>query len=502
MRRILCIHLPYLSTERVRRSGDSGAETERPLVLTQVVGASQVVVQVCPGAQALGLHPGMSLGQAQALVPQLVTQPADAPRDHAALLRLARWAIRFSPVIEPVAPHTLLVDVTGCRLLFGGEEPLVQQAAAGLERLGFLARVALADTVGAAWALATTGSTSPVVVPPGQTSAWLAPLPPSALRLTATANTRLDQLGVRTIADLLMLPRATLPARFGPELVPRLQQALGEIPEPLTALPPESTPVARRLFEDPLPAGTLLPVIVTEMLTEVFAVVRAADRALRRLELVLYFADAAPQSLRVNMARPSRAERHVAQLLVTRLERVDLSPGLLGLTLIARETSRHRGTQGALFEPPSGGDDEELGVLIDRLANRLGYEAVVRPQLIDDHQPEWAYRFSTVAETGCQPADNRDAPLAEQPRPVRLLPRPLPIRVTALVPHGPPTQISWLDRSYVIAAAVGPERIETAWWRGPDVRRDYFHVTTRTGERFWIFRALNEHRWYLHGLFG
>jgi protein ImuB len=86
-------------------------------------------------------------------------------------------------------------------------------------------------------------------------------------------------------------------------------------------------------------------------------------------------------------------------------------------------------------------------------------------------------------------------------RPVRLLVRPIPVRAIALVPDGPPTWFAYCGREYVVAHAAGPERLETAWWRGPDVRRDYFRVTTETGEQFWLFRALNEQRWYLHGIF-
>ena len=560
MRRILCLHIPYLPTERAWRDG-VWADEQRPLVLTRPVGASQVVEQVCPRAQALGLHPGLSLGQAQAIVPQLVALACDPQRDRAALTRLAQWASRFSPSVEPVEPDTLLVDVTGCQLLFGGEENIARQAVAGLVRQGFRARAAIADTVGAAYALAVAATEPITIVSAGQTSAWLTPLPPSALRIDSQTSERLETLGVRTIGDLLMLPRATLPARFGPQLVLRLQQALGEVFEALAPQRSEPPPFARLPFEVPVADWAAIRTAAQQLLADVFRQLRERELALRRLDCVVYYERTPPQVVSIGLARASREERHIAQLLVQRFEQVDLAPGVTGLLLVARETSRWHAGQIELFEPQEPGDDEALGVLIDRLASRVGHDALVRPQLVDDHQPEMAYRYVSVAEAGCEPAgperrqkeeDNRgellcrpsaapdglgwlpseglrprlltDAPpgllhsdasqdgattpgrtsqdcATRLPRPARLLARPILVRAIALVPDGPPTWFAYQGHEYVVAHAAGPERLETAWWRGPDVRRDYFRVTTETGEQFWLFRALNERQWYLHGIF-
>ncbi len=195
------------------------------------MGAALVVAEVCPQARAAGLRAGLTLGQAQAIVPELVAREHEPARDRAALVRLADWAVRFSPIVEPVEPDALLVDITGCELLFGGEERLARQVVAGLARRGFTARVAVADTVGAAQALACSEREELCLVPAGQGSAYLAPLPPETLRIEAAVAERLAALGVRTIGDLLTLPRATLPARFGAGLVQRLRQALGEVVE-------------------------------------------------------------------------------------------------------------------------------------------------------------------------------------------------------------------------------------------------------------------------------
>ncbi len=504
--------MPYLSTERARRDAVPADEGERPLALARRVGASQVVEQVCSRARAAGLRPGWSLGQAQAIVPSLLVLPHEPRRDREVLERLARWAMRFSPVVEPVEPDTLLVDITGCQLLFGGEENIARQSAQGLAAQGFRARGAVSDTVGAAYALAAAGPEPLVIAPAGQTSAWLAPLPPRALRIAPQVSEQLEALGVRSIGDLLMLPRSSLPARFGSHLVRRLQQALGEVFEGVTPLQPEETPRAQWPFEVAVADFGAVFAAAECLLEEVFAQLGRRELALRRLECVLHYEDAGPVVVAVSLSRASRQRRHVAELLRQRLERLDLSPRVVGLTLVARETSRFRGGQGELFEPREAGDDEVLGCLIDRLAGRLGSEAVVRPELLDDHQPERAYRYVSVAEVGCEPGGAGsgpdlavDASLARHgvgnSRPVRLLSEPVPIRAIALVPDGPPTWFSYRGREHVVAQAAGPERLETAWWRGPDVRRDYFRVTAESGEQFWIFRAVGGGGWYWHGVF-
>lgn len=499
MRRILCLYLPYLSTERARRDAAWVVERERPLALTRPVGSSLVVEQVCLRARQLGLRPGLSLAQAQALAPELLVLAYDPQRDQAALEQLARWALRFSPLVEPVTPDTLFIDITGCQRLFGGEDNIARQAAAGLVQQGFHAQAAIADTLGAAYALAVAGGEPLIVAAARQTSAYLAPLPPAALRVDPSVSERLESLGLRTIGDLLMLPRASLPARFGPQLVLRLQQALGEVFEGVTPYQPEEMPRAYQPLETPLADFQAISRVVEQLLTSVLAQLRRREAALRRLECTFYYESAAPLVVSIGLARASREHRHVLELLAQRLERVDLTPGVTGLLLVARETSRWHGGQGALFEPRELRDDEALGCLLDRLAGRLGYEAVVRPRLVDDYQPEMAFRYVSVAEAGCAlETGDRDYSVV---RPVRLLARPVPIRVIALVPDGPPTWFWYCGREHVVAQADGPERLETAWWRGPDIRRDYFRVTAQSGEQFWLFHAATDGRWYVHGVF-
>lgn len=623
MRRVLCIYLPLLAVQRVRReaveaevarndaaceggatAGDAcrregrrhgtraprtdashahahGTQAphaqvprsaaslghERPLVLVRTVGASQLVAQACPLAQQCGIRVGTTLGQAQALAPPLLVAPDEPARDMWLLRKLADWAIRFSPLVEPVPPDMLVVDITGCQLLFGGERQIAVQALTGLQAQGFAAQAAVADTVGAAWALAVAGDAVVTVVPPGRAAEWLAPLPPTALRLEANVAAQLDQLGVRTIGALLALPRALLPARFGPEVVQRLQQALGDTCEPLNPHVLEPPPYARRVFETPVTEWAIVAAVVQKLWADVHAQVLQRGRALRRLQCVVYYQAVAPRVVTVGLSRASRTVAHVAELLTRRLEQVDVAPGVTALVLRALQTARFVGAQFDLFEPQDPVADEALGTLVDRLSARLGRRAVACVEAVADHQPELAYRYvgygeeersrdreiegsreratvchcsvrsatasaaatteGTASERAAQASATANegsratgaclrlgdgcerempeievAPVsATSPRPAQLFRRPIPVRVVAVVPDGPPAWFFYNSTQHIVTQAWGPERIETGWWRGPDVRRDYYRVATESGVQWWLFHDAATAAWYLHGVF-
>jgi protein ImuB len=139
--------------------------------------------------------------------------------------------------------------------------------------------------------------------------------------------------------------------------------------------------------------------------------------------------------------------------------------------------------------------------LIERLSSRLGNAAVLRPRLVPDAQPELAFEYEPWLAAAA-------ARLREDRRPVRLTrppclnPRPEPVRVMSAGPNRPPAWMQWDDREYAIERTWGPERMETGWWRGADVRRDYYVAETTDGERFWVFQDLAAGGWFVHGVYG
>jgi len=420
------------------------------------------------------------------------------------LSNLADWAVRFSPLVEPLPPNALLADITGCEHLFGGEAALARQFSEGLARLGWDNRVAVAETVGAAYALACAGTEPRVVVPPGQARDFLAPLPVAALRIDPPICQQLARIGVCAVGELLRLPRSALAMRFGPQPVLRLQQALGEVFEGVATRYPPTVPGSRLEFDPPAKELPKIEPAVDLLLRELFLQMQQRNRALRQLECILYGPHRPPRVLSIEFVRPCRAQKHVAALLKQRLERVRLSEGVSGLAVVARQTAPWRPEQADLFSGQVSREAEELTGLLDRLVNRLGHDAVVQAELQEDYQPEAAFRYVPIGQALERARGSRPASAgvtAGRLRPTVLLPRPQPIRVISQVPDGPPSWLSFGGREHLVARVEGPERLETGWWRGPDLRRDYFRVTTTTGRQFWIFRDLVKQCWYLHGVF-
>lgn len=531
--------MPFLATDlasgdarRARESAGRPASDVRPaaagvLLLTRPCGSAVVVAHASPAARARGVRAGMVLGEARAICPEAIVLPHDAPRDARTLEHLAVWAQRFSPIVAAEPPDALLADVSGCERLFRGEAHIVRQAVVGLATQGIRARAAVADTIGAAWALSHAGSETYCVAPPGQHVPMLVGLPPTALRLDPATIERLDAVGIRTIGDLLMLPTATLPSRFGDELVRRLSQMLGRTAEWVEA--PRAAPIfAARMAFGPSESRDVLMAAAGRVVAKLCERLTAGGAAARRLRVVVSYEQRSAWETWIGLSRPSRDDRHLFGLTASALERADLTTAAAGLMVLASETSRWRPTQPELFDDRPPDDAEPLGALLDRLALRLGGGAVVRAEAVDDHQPERAYRYVPAvdasgrraddppadatgadAKTGRPPRTAKEAfdrrydppPAAPGARPMVLLAKPRPIRVLALVPDGPPIRFEHGGQEHLVVHAAGPERLETGWWRGSDVRRDYFRVQTHEGRQFWLFRDLSGGNWYLHGLY-
>ncbi len=520
MHRFLCIHLPYLATDLATcSSAGSGSGSSGPILLTREHGTSVIVAHASPVAVAAGARPGMLLAEARALCPEAAVLPHDARRDTLTLEHLALWAQRFSPVVRSEPPDALLGDVGGCARLFRGEENIARQAVRGLAEQRIRARAAIADTVSAAWALAHAGDEAVIVAPPGQDVACVAGLPPAALRLGARVVEQLDLIGIRTIGDLLMLPANTLPSRFGEETVLRIRQLLGEAAEWVDA-PRRAAVFAARMAFGPSDSVEVLMAAIERVVATLCERLVAGGAAARRLRMVVYFEQRPPEEMWIGLSRPSRDARHLRSLAATRAERVDVSAGACGLMVLASETAAWWPAQAELFDGAGRSNDEGVASLLDRLANHLGAEAVVRAEGVEDHQPERAYRYVAVVGTkavatatklrheGTKAGAVKDGlwdrvhDLTGSPpgaRPLVIFARPELVRVMALVPDGPPTWMSYRGQEHVIAGAAGPERIETGWWRGGDARRDYFRVLTEGGQQFWMYRELESGGWFIAG---
>lgn len=515
MRRILCLYLPLLPIQSALQNHTlKPADLHQPIAFIQEIDRTKKIAWIDPRAAHRGLRQGMTCAEAQAVIPDLILLPHNPQHDADTLRSIAAWALRFSPLVEPLEPDTLLLDISGCQRLFGGDETLLRRARRDLAATSWGAlsehvpdtpwiHAVITETIGAACALAWCGQTDPPVIPVGQIRDALHPLPVNTLRLPPTLINSLTTLGLTRISDLLALPRDALHHRFGDLLIRRLQEALGEIWEPLNAFWPAEIPQATWQFEDPTHDLRAIDHIARRLLHTLVEAVVSQGLALRRVDCVLEFETGPPRVVGVELSRASGQTHHIQSLLESSLHKTRPRIGVQSITLLARHTTRWRGRQGELFEPGGAGEDEALGCLVDRCIARLGRDAVVQAELRDDYQPEQAYRYVPARlSTPSSSDEEAAAPSIMDPvRPLRLFSRPQPIRVLALVPDGPPTWFSHAGEAHQVAWAVGPERIETGWWRGPDVRRDYFQISDEAGREYWVFRDDERGGWYVHGIF-
>lgn len=475
------------------------------------VGNALYLTAVNDAAAATGLGTGMALADARAMFPALQVMEEDAAADAALLEQLAGWCLRYTPLVGVVPPDGLVLDITGCAHLFGGEEALRRDLLRRLKAQGFQARAAIADTVGAAHALARHGG--PAVAPPGGAREALRGLPLAGLRLPAETVEGLRQSGFRDIGALYHLPRAPLAARFGAGLWLQLDRALGLQGEAITPrLPPPRFSV-EQAFAEPLVRMEDVLTVAEGLALRLTALMEQEGVGARGLELLLFRLDGKLQRLGAGTSRPLRDPAFIRRLFADRLtvceDEYDPGFGYDLVRLCAPEAEKLAPLQAGL----SGGAQEEaVARLVDRLTVRLGEQRVLRPLEQDTHIPEAACVLLPARMAGetsiASPLPPQDTLLAA--RPLRLFARPQMLDdAVAGVPDGPPARFRWRRVLHEVEASEGPERIAMEWWRDRDgqaLTRDYFRVACKDGGRFWLYREGLYHetarpRWFLHGIF-
>ncbi|MCC6306338.1 MAG: DNA polymerase Y family protein [Rhodobacteraceae bacterium] len=551
-RRILALWFPRLAAERALRA-EGAALLSLPFAVVAEEGGRQRLAALTAEAEAAGLVPGQSLGDARAVCPALVTRPAHPPAERAFLAALARWAGRFSPWVAEAPPDGLVVDLTGCAHLFGGEAALLAAVEADCAAFGLSLRAAVADTPGAAWALARfaarpEGGAGPLpggptgdaidqearatraraarrhparparpagppplrapgpapagpagpagrIAPPGHTRSALAPLPVAALRLDPEIAAGLARLGIARIGDLAGLPRAALARRFGQGLMRRLDQALGIEPEPVS--PARAAPrfAVRLSFPEPIGRAEDVAAGLARMLPVLSGRLAAAGRGARRVRIEAWGSDGTVQGVEAGFARPAAGPEALAAVLCLRAEAIDPGGGLDRLRLEATVTEpvharAHRGHLDAAADA-RGRAGGEATALAD-LIGRIG--ARIGLDAVTRLHPGASHipekAAVVMAAAWSEPAPGWP-PRPGPPRPLVLFAPPEPVAA----PEGPapPAAFRWRRRAFRTRAATGPERIAPEWWLdAPAWRsgpRDYWRIETEEGERLWLFFA-------------
>ncbi|MCC6360856.1 MAG: DNA polymerase Y family protein [Phycisphaerales bacterium] len=332
---------------------------------------------------------------------ELPYSPAD---DAAELESLAEWAMAFSPLVAADPPGGLLLDIAGVEHLFGGEAALLAKLDAGLRGFGLSPRIAVAPTLGAAWAMARFSALSTVHSPAVHSlHDVLRPLPIAGLRLETSYVAALREVGIERIGQLLDIPRRDLGLRFGPVLLRRLDQALGDVEETLESVRLRETPMVQRIFDGPVVDAETIRRTSRELLDSLLS--RLASQGLGVLQVSLEFLriDAGARSIELQLTHPSASVAHLWSLLSPRLERVSLGFGVEALSLVALRTGRTNAVQSFIWQdvsPESAATTRDEGELLDRLVGRFGAGAVARCALVERYIPEAAFAFHTVREEG------------------------------------------------------------------------------------------------------
>jgi len=526
-------------------------------------GAPSIVATCCGKAVAQGVRPGMPLAEAQALVRNLGVAVYDAQADRAALAKLAEACERFSPrvaVEEGEEPESLLLDISNLEHLYRSEAKLLTQVENFFTRRGYRVQLAVGETVGAAWATAHFSDKRAGASPTPRDDCGLRigdcglktfnrkseirnpQLPVEALRVADDTAALLHQLGIESVDQLLALPRAELASRFGEELLLRLDQLSGsarELIEPHRGLPPL---VASYALEEPTGDRAVLMHVLKQLVDELARQLATRDEGAVLLMCLLHLAggkylpapsprrgglgrgeqrtepfSSSSQVLRIGLLQPSANPRQLLELIELHLENVRLADEVDKVELRATVVGRLGERQRELFADRWTRDPQQLALLVNRLSSRLGSDRVLAAELRKSPAPERCVKWRLAVEkkdratrrqgdrekgrksnSPCLPFS---LSLCLPPRPLTLYRTPQAMEVVCVAPDGPPQFVWFARHREKIVSCLGPERIETLWWRGSSVRRDYYRVATNSGSHLWMFRQLHDGKWFVHGEF-
>jgi protein ImuB len=547
-RRVLSLWFPRMGAERLLRQ--AGVTEEQPFAVVQDTGKTQVISSLSVSAEGWGLSHGQPLRDALAMYPDLITRLQNRQLEARFLASLRRWASKFSPWVAEEIPNALVIDLTGCAHLFGGELGVIQQVELDCLNLGLSVHIGMADTKGAAWALARyagqplglsrTGDAIDQEAPatrsravkrrnwerggqpprlqssqggfariaaPGFTQQALAPLPVAALRLEDHVITSLNRLGLRRVENLMDQPRAAIARRFGKGTIYRMDQALGVAPEPISPAKQSLHLACRLTLPEPIGLIEDMLAALDKLLPRLAASLTAKGRGVRRLRLEAYRTDQTMQSVEVGLARPSADMALIRQLLVIKLEDIKVEFGIDVLRVVAAQTEpiyahQHKGKiKAGPAVAARLSQNAELDDLIGKLGARIGLEAITRLHPGDSHIPEKASQVLAAAWSMPQ----MDWPIVLRARPLIYF-QPEPI-VAAEVPKVP-LHFKWRGQSHELQSAQGPERIAPEWWLAERAwrsgTRDYWRVVTKSGDRLWLYFAHGgaiSGGWFCHGRF-
>lgn len=413
------------------------------------------------------------------------------------LTRLVEWCDGYSPLVSQDGCNGIILDITGCAHLFGGEASLLLDLQRRLQRMGIESHAAIADTWGAAWALARYGNR--FIVHGESIVAALDPLSVEALRLPDEIVLELRRFGLVTIGSVRKIPRQSLSVRFGSTLLWRLDQTFHQAEDPLTPWRPPAAYRASRILAEPISTVSSVEYVLRRLLQEICLRLEKNHLGSRRMDLACYRVDGTVDRCEVRTSKPNRSSPHLMRLFSGRLEKLWADFGFEAFVLSVSDAEALHPAQLSLSLSEVAQNQELFDELVDPLGMRFGFNEVNRIRVRESFLPEHAVEFRAAT------APRRTS--AEWPayrvRPIRLIDPPMPIQISMLIPGGSPIQFLIGQQKHRIVRLEGPERLTAEWWRERGSRwntRDYYRIEDDKGFRFWIFCDSSKH-WFLHGHF-
>jgi protein ImuB len=519
-RRILYLWLPNIALDRLKRMtrgrGDENSSSNGMVIVRTEYGCCTIVA-TCPVSEKLGIVVGWSLGDALALHSKLLVGEIDPMKDKMELNTLANWCGRYTPFVAfdesriEIGERGLWLDITGCAHLFGGEKKLLDDIIDRLCHIGLTARGVIADTPGAAWALAHFGKLPSQIIKPGAQQATIADLPLIGLRLPTSLVEDLSKVGLRQIKSLFSIARAPLRARFGAEVRKRLDQALGLEAEPISPQISHSPDLVRFVLPDPISTMDSILAVLECLLERLIKKLEIKSLGTHELKVLLYRVDGQLDKLIVSTSQSNRDKSIFSKLFFEKLNNFILDSGVDVITLEATKVGIYQPLQPDLISQ-SDRINSEISVLVDRLVNRFGSSSVIRRSLQESYSPERSettfpvssnLHYSKITQSIGSSFKN-----TLTVRPLYLLQRPEYIEPLTECNRPLPFQFRWRHTLVNVRRANGPERIAPEWWLVEDYykTRDYFRIEDSDGRRYWLFKermkqSKKKPSWYLHGLF-
>jgi protein ImuB len=498
MKRYVCIWFRHLLTDRMvlRRPELAG----KPFVLAGKERGRMIIKASSPQGYGLGIETGMVLADARAVMPDLEVLDFDEMMTEKLLRALAKWAIRYSPLVAIDMPDGLMIDATGCSHLWGSEAGYLKDIAVRLKSSGYHIRISMADTIGTAWAVCRYSKGFPIIEPGGQLEALLS-LPPQALRLEEAVIEKMYKLGLRQIKSFIHIPTSALRRRFGEYTVNQIRKALGNVHEEFVPIHPVDPYQERLSSIEPIQTAGGIEIALKNVLEKLCVRLVKEEKGARKMAFECFRIDGETRQIEIGTNAPSCSSSHLFSLFQQKIAEIEPGLGIELFVLTAGVTGPLSNPQEGLWDLSGGNKMVMIAELLDRLSARAGAEVIHRYLPAEHHWPERSvYEAKTLA----------DKPTTEwrsqQMWPTQLLPVPERIQVSAPVPDYPPMLFRYKGSVHQIKRADGPDRTEQEWWLEDGLHRDYYIVEDEQGRRYWIFRLghYDEEQtpdWFIHGFF-